>query len=437
MTIALSQPLSKPNVTDTRKVRLTSRILHIGSAVSKLNPFEYVPKGQFVYIPNQEALAKTLRQRGFLDDYIYCIENREPVDELLKKALGESWETLKTEDGSSIFPIEQRSLNWSPSKITDLRPMIRNGFGHHYIPGSSIKGAIRTAIAYHLLKDADKYRVPESVQLSEIERNLRESIGELRQRKNQKSADNARFMNELFTNFGLTYQGRQVKAEQGPNTDIMRAIHVSDSEPLIEKRIKHEGNRPTFKNLSVVNEVVISSRFPDYKAKYKAPIYAEMVFNVETQFTLSLDHEMLARFRHKRHKRGMILPFESVDDLLKICQDFAQEQWDFEHDYWATIVNNPNARDRNVSKNLDFTYIQDFYQPKICPCTLRLGWGSGMMGTTINSLMPEDLAALIRDVCASPSNKAPGFEAPKSRRTIMNSKGEIRYVPGWVKLEVL
>jgi CRISPR-associated protein Csm5 len=237
-------------------------------------------------------------------------------------------------------------------------------------------------------------------------------------------------MDELFTNFGLTYQGREVNTRPGPNTDIMRAVVVSDSQPLIEQKIERNGQRPTFKNLPVVAETLVSSRFPDYKAKYRASIYAEMVLNVRTQFTLSLDHEMLARFRHKR---GMTLPFESVDDLLKICQDFAQEQWDFEHDYWATIVNNPNAQ----GKNLNFDTIQELYGPESCPYTLRLGWGSGMMGTTINSLMPEDLAALIRDVCASPSNQAPGFEAPKSRRTIMNSKGEIRYVPGWVKLEVL
>lgn len=425
MTTELSQSLTKPDVLETTQIRLTSRMLHVGSAVPKLNPFEYVSKGRFVYLPNQEALANALRQRGFLNDYIYCIEDRVPVDDLLEKALGENWETLKAEDGSPIFPIEQRSLNWSPQPITDLRPMIRNGFGHHYIPGSSIKGAIRTAIAYHLLKNPEKYRVPKFSQVSEIEAQLQKSMGELRRKA--KFADDRLFMDELFANFGLTYQGQEVRTRTGPNTDIMRAIHVSDSEPLIEQKIQREGKRPIFRNLPVVTEVIVSSRFPDYKAKYKAPIYTEMVFNVRTQFTLTIDHEMLSWFQHKR---GMKLPFQSVNDLLQICRDFAQEQWDFEHDYWAAVKNNPNAQGRD----LDFSYIRDHYEPEQCPNTLRLGWGSGFRGTTITLRLSDETAREIRDTCGL---RAPGFEAPKSRRTIMSSKGEIRYVPGWVKLEVV
>jgi CRISPR-associated protein Csm5 len=428
MTIAPSPSLTKPQVTDTRQVRLTSRILHIGSAVSELSPFEYVKTAKFVYLPDQDELAKALRQRGFLNDYIGRIERREEIITLLEDALGEGWHGIRGETGRPIFPRALRSVNWADSDVEKLRPMIRNGFGHHYIPGSSIKGAIRTAIAYHLLKHSDRYQVPQASCISEIEARLRESMGTLK--REAKKADDD-FMRELFTNFGLTYQGRSVKHQIGPNTDIMRAVQVSDSEPLIEQKIEREGQRTTFRNLPVVAETVVSSRFPDYKAKYKASIYAEMVFNVHTQFTLSVDHEMLNWFRHNN---GMTLPFQSADDLLNICQEFAQEQWDFEHDYWDTIVNNPNARDKNVSKNLNFDAIKDIYEPKICPYTLRLGWGSGLRGTTINLCMPDDLVQQIRDACGY---ERKGFEAPKSRRTVMNSRGEIRYVPGWVKMEVL
>ncbi|MBW4652557.1 MAG: type III-A CRISPR-associated RAMP protein Csm5 [Kaiparowitsia implicata GSE-PSE-MK54-09C] len=431
MTLSPSTSLAKPSVTDTRQVRLTSRMVHIGSAVSELTPFEYVREGRFVYLPDQDELAKALRQRGreYLNDYIARVEQRENITSLLKKAFGEDWTRATGETGRAIFPRALRSVNWAGNEITKLRPMIRNGFGHHYIPGSSIKGAIRTAIAYHLLKHSDRYQVPQASRVSAIESQLRQSMGELKRKA--KFADDSLFMDELFGNFGLTYQGREVRARQGPNTDIMRAVSVSDSEPLIEQKIERDGKRPSFNNLPVVAEVVVSSRFPDYKAKFRASIYAEMVFNAQTQFTLSVDHDMLSWFRHNR---GMALPFESVDDLLKICQDFAQEQWDFEHDYWATIVNNPNARDRNVSKNLNFDSIQDLYEPEACPHTLRLGWGSGLRGTTINLLLPDETVREIRDTCGL---RAPGFEAPKSRRTIMNSRGEIRYVPGWVKLEAL
>ena len=424
MTSATNSPLPKPSIYETKQIRLTSRILHIGSAVPRLNPFEYVQANRFVYLPDSEALAKALKQWGFLNDYVHCIEDRESIADLLDDAFGDDWVRMTTEDGQPVFPRESRSLDWVNDRITDLRPMIRNGFNHHYIPGSSIKGALRTAIAYHLLKHADRYKVPKPHRVSAIEDRLRKSMGELRRKA--RFFDDAAFMDELFTNFGLSYQGREVKARQGPNTDIMRAIQVSDTEPLIEEKVQRQGKRPIFRNLPVVTEVVVSSRFSDYRAKYRASIYAEMVFNVRTQFTLSIDHEMLSWFRHNA---GMQLPFQSVDDLLQICREFAQDQWDFEHDYWAAVQNNPNAQGRN----LDFGDIRDIYEPEACPHTLRLGWGSGFRGTTVNLLMSDELVGDIRDACGI---KAPGFEAPKSRRTIMNSRGELRYVSSWIELKL-
>ena len=423
MVIAPEQSLTKPDVYETKQMRLTSQILHIGSSMQRLNPYEYVQTGRFVYLPAPEALAKILRQQGVLNDYVQRIENRDEIISLLENVLGDDWWTAAEEGGEAIFPQVLRSLKWTNQRITDLRPMIRDGFGHHYIPGSSIKGAMRTAIAYYLLKHADRYRVPQQSRVSAIEQQLRKSMGELKRKA--KFADDRLFMDELFSNYGLRYQGRTVRTRQGPNTDIMRAISVSDSTPLVEEKIQREGKRPIFRNLSVVNEIIVSSRFPDYRAKYRASIYAEMAFNIQTQFTLSVDHEMLSWFRHKQ---GMKLPFQSVDDLLKICREFAQEQWDFEHDYWAAVQNNPNAQ----GKNLDFGYIRELYEPETCPHTLRLGWGSGMRGTTVNLLMPDELVGKVRNTCGI---KAPGFEAPKSRRSVVNSRGEIRYVPGWVKLK--
>jgi len=57
-----------------------------------------------------------------------------------------------------------------------------------------------------------------------------------------------------------------------------------------------------------------------------------------------------------------------------------------------------------------------------------------MMGTTVGSLFEPELCSQIRDTCGIP---APGFEAPKSRRTVKDARGELRYPLGWVKLKKL
>lgn len=415
--------LTKPSVYETKRIRLTSRLLHIGSAVPRLNPFEYVQTGNFVYLPDQDALARVLKARGFLDNYIQRIENRQEIVTLLEDALGDEWVEATGAEGEPVFPKRLRIRKWTDDRITDLRPMIRDGFGYHFIPGSSVKGAIRTAIAYHLLKHADRYNVPKQKQISAIEKQLRQSMGELKRKA--KFYDDQAFMDALFTDFSL--EGNRGRDRTGPNTDFMRAIHVSDSNPLQERRVERPGKPPFPRNLPVAAEVIVSSRFNNYQAKYRASLYVEMLFNAYADFTLSIDHEMLSWFKHNQ---GMQIPFQSADDLLKICQEFVQEQWDFEYDYWSVLQDNRQAN----GKTLNFSSIRDFYEPETCPYTLRLGWASGLRGTTISLLLPEEVVAEVRDTCGL---KAPGFEAPKSRRAVISAKGDIRYVPSWVKLEVL
>lgn len=422
-----SLTLSRPEFYESRRIQLTSPLLHIGSAVSQLNPFEYVQTAKKVYLPDREALAKGLQARGRLNDYIRAIEEREEIADILKQAFGEDWQEASDPEGNPIFPEIFIDSKWTEQKIADLRPMIRNGFGQLYLPGSSIKGAIRTAIAYHLLKHADRYHVPKSQRVSEIEKQLRQKLnsGELKSKWKQKFLDDELLMNDLFSNFSLSYQDRVVKARTGPNTDFMRAIQVTDCQPLVKGTLTQKGKAIAF-NVPIAAEVIVSSHFEDERAKYRASIYAEMVRNVRTEFTLSLDTQMLSWFRHQQ---GMQLPFQSLDDVLKICQEFAQEQWDGEYDYWQAVKNN-----RHQGKNLDFSAIREFYEKETCPYSLRLGWASGMNGTTIGWLLNDQLRADIRDTCGI---AAPKFEAPKSRRTVLDPKGEIKYVPGWVKFKAL
>jgi len=417
----------KENKYESKTIQLTSPMLHIGSEVSQLSPFEYIQVGSKIYLPHQEALAKAFQKQGgrFLQDYIAAIEKQESIGRLLEVALGEEWQNELT-GFSDVRPLWTQD---DGQKITNLRPMIRNGMGQLYIPGSSIKGAIRTAIAYHLLKHADRYQVPLSHRISEIELQLREKLnsGELANRHKQKFLDDKLFMDNLFSNYSLTYQNRSFNPESLQNTDILRAVKISDSEPLHREKDINKKGKPVWFNLPVVAEVIVSSHFEDWRAKYKAPIYAEVAWNLRTEFTITLDQEMLSWFSHRQK---MQIPFHTIDELLNICQEFAQHQWEEEVKYWQNIENNRNQR-----KMLNFDLVwENFYAKPDCPYTLRLGWGSGMMGTTINCLLPDKMKTQLRDVCGI---AAPNFEAPKSRRTIVNSQGEIRYVPGWVKFKAL
>ncbi|MFO0209590.1 MAG: type III-A CRISPR-associated RAMP protein Csm5, partial [Pseudanabaena sp.] len=324
---------------EVKKFQLYSQMFHIGSEVSKLNPFEYVATGNRVYLPDRDALAQALREEGKLQEYINRIEDRQEITSLLKNAFGDRWYETETDDGKPIFPEYRASKRLTEQKITDLRPMMRNGMGKLYVPGTSIKGAIRTAIAYHLLKNADRFRVPQRNRISSIETQLKNNLGELRQRA--KFVDDRLFMDELFANYGLTYQNRaaSVQDRPNPNTDIMRAVHVTDTDPIEQfTKLNKNGQTVTY-NQALVAEVLVTSHSNDDKAKYRASIYAEMVSNLQVPFEITIDQEMLSWFKHRQN---MQLPFQNIDDLIKICKEFAQEQWNFEHDYWQGVKDNIN-----------------------------------------------------------------------------------------------
>ena len=422
--------IEKPDVFESKRVRLTSPILHIGSQFSQLNPFEYVQTLSRVYIPNPDLLAKALYQGGRLQEYINRIEERQEIDSLLKATFGNNWQEKKLgKDKRPLFPPTGISRKWTEDKITNFRPMIRNGLGEIYLPGTSIKGAIRTAVVYHLLKHSDKYKVPQKNQVSAIEKQLRDKMGELKRKA--KFTDDRLFMDSLFSDFSLYFNNQKADVKSfSANTDFMRAVKVTDSQPLLEFSTVNKKGKTLYKNLAVAAKVIVSSRFEDYNAKYRESIYAEMVWNVKTEFTISINPEMLSWFRHNE---GMQIPFKNVDELLNICREFAQDQWDAEVKYWTEIQNNTDR-----GKYLDFDLLwEKYYEKPNCPYDLRIGWGTSILGTTISMLYEdENLAREVLDICHS-NNQAPGFEAPKSRRVVLNNKGQIRYVPGWVNFEVL
>jgi CRISPR-associated protein Csm5 len=422
--------LTKPDYgCETKRIRLTSRALHIGSEAQKLSPFEYVATDKFVYLPDTDALAKALQAKGdrYLKEYINRIEQRQKITPLLKEALGDNWHQATSPDGRIVFPKQRRSLLQTDQNITDLRPMIRNGFGQIYIPGSSIKGAIRTAIAYHLIKYADKYTVPQ--ERSAIEEKIRENMGEIRSRP--KFADDKLFMDQLFSNFLL--EGDRTNANLSPNTDFMRAVHVTDSKPLIEEKRTNKQGKSIFINLPVTSEVMLISHFEDWTAKYKSPLYIELVRTVKAGFEIVLDTELLKKFQPQ-----MQVPFQSIDDILNICQEFAQDQWLYEQNHWLDkMKSNPNGRDdKGQPINLSISRIQEFYQVEGCPYSLRLGWASGSLGTTVGLMFSDELRQELR-AALYPRNSTPNFEAPKSRRVVTNCDRQITSALGWVKFEVL
>lgn len=443
-----------------RRVQLTSPLIHIGiGAAGALNIFEYIQENGKILVPNQTALAEALQKpekfqrsqalqrkintqttnRGYLQEYeklsqeyIRVIETKEfnqirnilkQLKQLYDKAFGSGWL-----DDREIFPETGVNEKWVNQLITkDIAPTIRNGFGEIYIPGSSIKGAIRTAIAYYLLK----HQAPTIV--SEIEQKIREmKVKQLSDKKTfldeeeiLKIANDKKIsMNSyLFSHFRLNFANRRFGEPNSQNTDFMRAIKVADSAPLLtdfDDKV----------NLPVVTEVISSSFKEDRNqrlAELRANNYIEMIWNVQTEFTICIDTKMLDRFQHEQ---SMQLPsqLKTVEGIIEICHEFAHDQWEYDRKYWNSIT--------DTQPRLDFSSIRNFYASP-SNYNLRLGWGSGMIGTTVFLHFQEEIRSAIRNACCP--KRTSSLEAPKLRRTavIPDRDNPIKKPLGWVNLTPL
>jgi CRISPR-associated protein Csm5 len=420
MSVSSIAAKTRSKLFETRRIQLTSPLFHIGGVISQLSPFEYVKTGDRVYLPNLDALMSGIQQVGRMEEYVSLVKSRKPIVNFLRSVFGEDWNQATGREGELIFPPRMSSLVWGNCEsIGDLRPMIRDGFGRLYIPGTSIKGAIRTAIAYHMVKQ-------NAAKSSDIESRLRQLLDNRRINSPNSTASkftnnfSGKVMEELFAGFVLNARGKRITGAHSANTDFMRVVHLSDSAPLLPQ----DGF-----NLAIVTEVIACSytRANGNQVKKRASIWPELVQSVKTPFTLGLDPEMLSWFEQPQ---GRKIPFQSIADLLVICREFAQAQWSYDRAYWQ-------SKSSNLDDKLDISDIQRFYEPEACPYDLRIGWGCGLSGTTIQrGLQGPDVGQLtmdLRNACWSKHRS--DYEAPKSRRVAVGPSGRLAFPLGWVKFE--
>lgn len=121
--------------------------LHIGGREGALNPLEFVVFEGRCYVISETKLARALQERDQIDTFYTWFTGRERL------ALREF---LRERDLLNARFLERIAAYTSPCSIRisqDLRTFVRDAFNRPFLPGTSIKGAIRTAFLYKLLKE--------------------------------------------------------------------------------------------------------------------------------------------------------------------------------------------------------------------------------------------------------------------------------------------
>ena len=196
---------------------LTLSPIFIGGEKS-LNKKEYVKKGRTIYIPDLEKmylymsehrLAKSF-EKFMLDETArdlgrWMNENKIPVSDY------EKWTAYKLDASDALG---------ENSKTLEIKSFVKDAYGCPYIPGSSLKGALRTILQAYIIKNNIRYFTRNSEDIKLEAETFRGKPKEYL--KNQDKKLSTRTFNSL---------NRKEDLKNAVN-DIMSCVRVSDSQPL-------------------------------------------------------------------------------------------------------------------------------------------------------------------------------------------------------------
>lgn len=246
-----------------------------------------------------------------------------------------------------------------------------------YIPGSSLKGALTTAILY------------DNITINDVEDTVR------------KNYLNKKKYNDILRNYFSSKKGNSAQK------NIMRFIQISDTNLLKIPRI-----------YDIQSIQVKPYDYEYYKRGGIVTTYYETIeqnSKLNCDITIKKDKEILNRLNLK--EKGKILDIDYIKDVL---YNFSMDYIEYEQDFIDTY-------------NIDF--LKNYYKQLARENTpdsplIRVGLGSGFMQTTINMKTKNEDPMLYKKVQKIAHKNSYDYEFPKSRKITAKTKKPL----GWIKL---
>lgn len=367
-----------------KKVTLkTLTPVHIGSGNELQRDIEFLYKqGELAVIDEQKVLNIIGEEN--IHQWVSIIEKRENLLNYLEKRKPE----LKIpETAKRTMKVFCRDL----SRAKTLKEQLHDGMGYPYIPGSSIKGAIRTAFLNDYIKT-----------------NSRKFIE-----------------NELRTGKKRTFSDKMVVKEAfgpNPNKDIMRFLKVGDA---------------SFRKESViaVNMLSMNYSFKRIRLEERLSKLTEAIGAEEnTTLNLKIDHNLLNQnIKNENFPNKIPNWFLSYESLAGSVNNFTKKTIISEIDFWeedkdVEIIRIYRQKIMEILKISDKCAKNEF--------VLRLGHGSGWIFITgawikDDNLIEERLYDKIIDETRPNNKRYKDYFFPKTRR--MDEDGDLL---GFVKLTI-
>jgi CRISPR type III-A-associated RAMP protein Csm5 len=326
---------------------LTLTPLHIGSGN------EYQPDFEYLYFEQERKVAvvdaeKVLNILGAdnLHQWVACIDNKQPLMPLLRSR----------KNGMLAEDVAMRPIPAKHTPTRTIREQLHSGNGSALLPGTSLKGAIRTALWAELMLDNTK--------LAKDKRNL----GNEDRRGGFRWSDQP--LSKLF--FG-----------NDPNHDIFRLLQVGDAE---------------FASTAVYQTDVINkihNNTWDLKREVRQcveAIPAGATSTAEIRFNELLSQRAKSQFNRNAAKL-------QLEQLFPLINRHTKRLVEDEADYWEDTAGNPEPLEDFVEEMNNIVDAIEACQPS--ECILRTGWGSGfrsMTGDWHGAMTDDDYERLLKSV---------------------------------------
>lgn len=348
---------------------MTLSPLHIGTGRNLLRGYDFAVHKGYTWRIDQEALLDaTLGEADEWDEALL----RRPAAELIQP--GDY--TLD----SPLFRYVARGVPRSREKGAQLREQIKDAWDRPYLPGSSLKGALRTAVFDWALAQN-----PRALNVNRLK-------------------DSRKWATQPIERAVL---GRD------PNHDLLRALQVSDSRPLNAN-----------KTLTIENAQVLTGGKPGSPIEIEA-IRVEVKLRAEIKLDLSLFTPQAERVLRLGDRQVWLT------DLMALCRTRVTPILRQERDWFQ----------KRYPGSLIAQFYNELYQlvQTLPPerALLQIGWGGGWSNKTVgNRLSGKERENIIRRYRLARGRRRPGDPFPKSRRVVVNKAGRPVAPLGWVLIEV-
>jgi len=360
--------------------------VHIGSGVKLTEGIDFIKNNYSVHIVPQAELME------------YLESNPDEMENFIK---GNYMLTALKE-----IP-EGRKYNISIGPTKEINEFERNGLGNPYIPGSSLKGAIRTILL--------------NKRFNELSKNEKENLLEkVSNSKSKKEFASEPILKELFGN--------------DSNHNLMRVLEIFDvefneldlSKVLILSLTDQNGTSYGWKQLSKrqntddpesASQIICETLLVGSKGYFSISLNKFLFENPEAKNELKFNEETLKDFKN----------------LVKVINDYSKQKLEEEIKFFENLTSPKKLQTLVIELNKILKTFNNLSNEEF---VLRISWGSGWKGMTGDYLDNKWLSFFRNKYGKNKGMGNPGFPIfPKTRRIVFEND-EPKYITGWIRVKL-